>query len=178
MLFLILAWKNGYCQLPELNYKSNQSYYCYIPSEYFSVTDPPSVLDPNVSDVAKFLSVYLENDENFHKFGAQLVSAKPLEVTIIKQKKVELKKKCLQLIELWITNVKGPEWQHLVEAASKSDLEGLATDLTDQLQLNGQKELQESADETKGGKYKIAYLKSTLVCTSYSSYFCVHIATI
>ena len=156
MLFLTLARKNGYCQLPELNYKSNQSYYCYLRSEHFSVTDPPSILDPNLSDVAKFLSAYLENDENFHKFGAQLVRAKSIDVIIIKQKKVELQEKCLQLIQLWIRNVKGPEWQHLVEAASKSDLEGLATALTEELQLNGQKELQESVDETRGGKYKIA----------------------
>ena len=133
--------------------KSNQSYYCYIPSEHFSVTDPPGILDPNLSDVAKFLSVYLENDENFHKFGAQLVSAKPLEVTIIKQKKVELQKKCLELIELWIRNVNGPKWQHLAQAASKSKLKGLATVLSEELQLNDQKELQESVD---GGKCKIA----------------------
>ena len=156
MQLLTLVWKNGYCQLPELNYKSNQSYYCYIPSEYFSVTDPPSILDPTSSDVAEFLSVLLHDDQDFHRFGAQLLSAKPLEVTIIKQKKVELQEKCLRLIELWIKSVKGPKWQHLVEAASKSNLEGLATALTEELQLNGQKELQESVDETKGGKYKIA----------------------
>ena len=98
----------------------------------------------------------MENDENFHKFGAQLVRAKSIDILIIKQKKVELQEKCLKLIQLWIRNVKGPEWQHLVEAASKSDLEGLATALTEELQLNGQKELQESVDETRGGKYKIA----------------------
>ena len=124
-------------------------------SEYISVTDPPSILDPNLSDVAKFLSAYLD-DEDFHKFGAQLVSAKLVEVTIIKKKEVELQKKCLQLIELWIKSVKGPKWQHLAQAASKSNLEGLATDLNKQLQLNGQKELKESVDETEGGKYKIA----------------------
>ena len=140
----------------KLYIKSNQSYYCYIPSEYFSVTDPPSILDPNLSDVAKFLSAYLESDENFQKFGAQLVRAKSIDVIIIKQKKVELQENCLKLIELWIKNVKGPKWQHLVQAASKSDLEGLATVLTEKLQLNGQKELQESVDGTRGGKYKIA----------------------
>ena len=146
-----------YCQLPELNYKSNQiNFYCYLCSEHFAVTDPPSILDPNLSDVAKFLSVYLENDENFHKFGAQLVSTQLINVTIIKQKKVELQKKCLELIELWIRNVNGPKWQHLAQAASKSKLEGLATVLSEELQLNGQKELQESVDETRGGKYKVA----------------------
>ena len=105
MLFLTVARKTSYCRLPEFNYKSNQSYYCYIPSENFSVSDPPSILDPNLSDAAKFLTAYLENDENFHKFGAQLVSAKLIDVTIIKQKKVELQEKCLKLIELWIKNV-------------------------------------------------------------------------
>ena len=103
-----------------------------------------------------FLSAYLDNDEEFHKFGTKLVSAKPLEVTIIKKKEVGLQKKCSQLIELWIKSVKGPKWQHLAQAASKSNLEGLATVLTEELQSNGQKELQESVDETRGGKYKIA----------------------
>ena len=131
-------------------------------------------MDPNLSDVAKFLSTYL-NDDKFHKFGAQLVSGKSMDVTLIKKKKVELEEKCSKLIELWIKSVKGPKWQHLAQAASKSNLEGLATALTKELQLNGQKELQVSMDEMKGGKYKIAYLKSTSVCTSYSSYFCVHI---
>ena len=155
--------------------KSNQSYYCYIPSEYFSVTDPPSIMDPNLSDVAKFLSAHLDDDHDFHKFGAQLVSAKSIDVTLIKKKKVELQEKCLKLIELWIKSVEGRKWQHLAQAASKSNLKGLATALTEELQLDGQKELQVSVDETKGGKYKIAYLKSTSVCTGYSSYFCVHI---
>ena len=109
-----------------------------------------------MSDVAKFLSVYLDDDENFHKFGAQLVSAKLIDVTLIKEKKIELQEKCLKLIKLWIQSVKGPKWQHLVQAASESNLEGLATALIEELQSNGQKELQESVDETKGGKYKIA----------------------
>ena len=124
-------------------------------SEYISVTDPPSIVDPNLSDVANFLSTYLD-DEYFHKFGAQLVSAKLVEVTIIKKKEVELQKKCLQLIELWIKSVKDPKWQHLAQAASKSNLKGLVTGLNEQLQLNGQEELKESVDETEGGKYKIA----------------------
>ena len=142
--------------MPELNCKSNQSYYCYLCSENFSVTDPPSILDPNLSDVAKFLSAYLNDDQDFHKFGAQLVSAKLTDVTLIKKKKIELQEKCLKLIELWIQSIKGPKWEHLAQAASESNLEGLATALTEELQSNGQKELQESVDETKGGKYKIA----------------------
>ena len=97
----------------------------------------------------------MDGNQDFHKFGTQLVSAKPLEVTIIKQKKVELQEKCSLLIELWIRSIKGPKWQHLVDAASKSNLEGLATALTEELQLNGQNEPQESVDETRGGKYKI-----------------------
>ena len=98
----------------------------------------------------------MNDDHDFHKFGAQLVSAKLTDVTLIKKKKIELQEKCLMLIELWIQSVKGPKWQHLAQAASESNLEGLATALTEELQLNGQKELQESVDETKGGKYKIA----------------------
>ena len=98
----------------------------------------------------------MDDDEEFHKFGAQLVSAKPIEVTIIEKKEVGLQKKCSQLIELWIKSVKGPKWQPLAQAASKSNLEGLATVLNEELQSNGQKELQESVDKTRGGKYKIA----------------------
>ena len=98
----------------------------------------------------------MDDDQDFHKFGAQLVSGKSIDVTLIKKKKVELQEKCLKLIELWIRSVNGPKWQHLAQAASKSNLEGLATALTEELQLNGQKELQESVDETRGGKYKIA----------------------
>ena len=66
------------------------------------------------------------------------MSARSIDVATFKKKKVE------------------PKWQHLAQAASKSNLEGLATALAEELQLNGQKELQESVDETKGGKYKIA----------------------
>ena len=43
--------------------------------------------------------------------------------------KPELKKKCLELIELWIGNVKGRKWQDVVEAANKSGFSGLATAL-------------------------------------------------
>ena len=132
-------------------------------------------MDPNLSDVAKFLSAYLENDENFHKFGVQLVNAKLTDVIIIKQKKVELQEKCSKLIELWIRSVKGPKWQHLVKAASKSNLDGLATALTEQWQLNGQKELQnESVDKAKGGKYEHSICNQSL-CVLTTSYFCVHI---
>ena len=106
----------------------------------------------------------MDDDEEFHKFGAQLVSAKPIEVTIIKKKEVGLQKKCSQLIELWIKSVKDPKWQHLAQAASKSNLEGLATVLNEELQSNGQKELQESVDETRGGKYKIASKINLCVC--------------
>ena len=97
--------------------------------------------------------------------------AKPMEVNIIKKKELELQKKCLQLIELWIKSVKGPKWQHLAQAASKSNLEGLATVLNEELQLNGQKELQESVDETKEGKYKIASKINLCVYYIASSYF-------
>ena len=98
----------------------------------------------------------MNDDHDFHKFGAQLVSAKLTDVTLIKKEKIKLQEKCLKLIELWIQSVKGPKWEHLAQAASESNLEGLATALTKELQWNGQKELQESVDETKGGKYKIA----------------------
>ena len=78
------------------------------------------------------------------------MSAKLIDVFIIKQKKEDLQEKCLKLIELWMRSVKGPKWLHLVEAASKSNLDGLATALSEWLQLNGQKELEESMDKTKG----------------------------
>ena len=97
------------------------------------------------------------------------MSAQLIIVTIIKQKKVELQKKCLQLIELWIKSVKGPKWQHLAQAASKSKLEGLATALTEELQWNGQNELQESVDETRGGKYKIAFITRQMLQASWGA---------
>ena len=103
---------------------------------YFSVTDPLGTLDPNLSDVAKFLSAYLDNDEKFHKFGAQLVGAKSIDLVTIKKQKVELQQKCLQLIELWIKSTKSLKWLDLIQAASKSNLGGLAMALTAELQVN------------------------------------------
>ena len=99
------------------------------------------------------------------------MSAKLIDVTIIKKKKIELQEKCLKLMELWIQSVKGLKWQHLVQAANECNLEGLATALTEELQSNGQKELQESVDETKGGKYKIASKINLCVYYIASSYF-------
>ena len=97
----------------------------------------------------------MENDQDFLKFGAQLMSAKSINVAIIDKQKVELQEKCLQLMELWIQSAKSPKWQHLAQAASKSNFEGLAMALTEELQLNSQKELQESVDETNRGKYYV-----------------------
>ena len=68
-------------------------------------------MDPFLIDVAKFLSVHLENDEDFHKFGAELVSNKKVDVKVIRQDPTKkLPNKCLALIELWIKSVAGPKW--------------------------------------------------------------------
>ena len=34
----------------------------------FSVDDPPHAMDPNLVDVAEYLSVHLGNDADFYKF--------------------------------------------------------------------------------------------------------------
>ena len=107
----------------------------YICLASFSVLDPPSALDENLPDIAKFLSVHLENDSNFYKFGAQLVSHKKIDVKGIQQDttKARLEDKCLELIELWIRSVKDSKWSDLLEAAEKSGFGGLVTALIAEL---------------------------------------------
>ena len=121
-----------------------QLFYRYLCSANFSVVTPPSILDPNLPDVAKFLSVHLENDSNFYRFGVHLVSDKKLDVKSIQQDKTtpRLEDKCLRLIELWIRSVKGLKWQDLIEAATKSGFGGLATVLNAELSA------------TNGGNYR------------------------
>ena len=86
-------------------------------------------------EIASFLSVYLNDSDNFYKFGAQLLSGARVEVMNIKQDKntPQVDKKCLALIELWIKSVDGAKWQDLIPAASGSGFKGLATALTDEL---------------------------------------------
>ena len=134
---------------------------CYLCLGSFSVDDPPSTLDPNLPDVAKFLSVHFENNSDFYKFGAELVNDKKIDVKVIQQDltKPKLGDKCLGLIELWISSVKAPKWQDLVEAASKSGFNGLATALTEELDsqkepLSGSVKKLDIRDESGyGGKY-------------------------
>ena len=75
----------------------------YVINDYFCpgflVDDPPDVMDLNLVDVAKYLSVHLGNDADFYKFGAQLVSNKKVDVQIIQKDTISLPKKCLALIE-------------------------------------------------------------------------------
>ena len=126
----------------------------YLCSENFSVDDPPDAMDPFLIDVAKFLSVHLKN-EDFHKFGAELVSNRKIDVQVIQQDTTKkLPNKCLALIELWINSVAGPKWKDLIKAAEASNLDGIATALT--AEFGSQKEPQkESVKWAKiGGNYK------------------------
>ena len=119
----------------------------------FSVDDPPHVMDPNLVNVAKYLSVYLGNDADFYKFGAQLVSNKKVDVQIIRKDTTKsLPKKCLALIELWITSVTGSKWQDVIEAASVSGFGGLATTL--KAEFGSQKEQQKEKRVVSGDNYK------------------------
>ena len=90
-------------------------------SENFSVEDPPDISDPNLSGVAMFLRVHLNDEVNFYKFGAALMPKDRISVRAIQQDTTKLDKKCLELIELWIRSVRGRKWQDLVEAANNSD---------------------------------------------------------
>ena len=112
-------------------------------------------MDPNLVDVAKYLSVHLGNDADFYKFGVQLVSNK-VNVKVIGQDTKSLPNKCLALIELWIRSVVDPQWQDLTEAASASGFGGLATALTAELgsQRGSQKEQQKEKRAVGGGNYK------------------------
>ena len=126
----------------------------YLCSENFSVNDPPDAMDPFLIDVAKFLSVYLEN-EDFHKFGAELVSNKKIDVQVIQQDTTKnLPNKCLALIKLWINSVAGAKWEDLINAAEASNLDGIATALTGE--FGSQKRpRKESVEWAKiGGNYK------------------------
>ena len=95
-------------------------------SENFSVEDPPDINDPNLSGVAKFLRVYLNDGVNFYKFGAALMPKDRTSVKDIQLNAATVHKKCLELIELWIRSVQGQNWQDLVEAANNSGFGGLA----------------------------------------------------
>ena len=113
-------------------------------------------MDPFLIDVAKFLSVHLENYEDFHKFGAELVSNKKVYVKIIQQDTTKkLPNKCLALIELWIKSVAGAKWEDLIKAAEASDLDGIATALT--AEFGSQKEPQKGSVKLAkiGGNYKL-----------------------
>ena len=84
-------------------------------------------MDPNLVEVAKFLSVYLENDENFYQFGVALVSNRKVDVKIIaRDPSKSLPNRCLALLELWIRSAVDPQWQDLIEAARASGFGGLA----------------------------------------------------
>ena len=113
-------------------------------------------MDPNLVDVAKYLSVHLGNDADFFKFGVQLVSDKKLDVKVIAQDTKSLPNKCLALIELWIRSVVDPKWQDVIKAASASSFDGLATALTAEFgsQRSSQKEEQEEKRAVGGGNYK------------------------
>ena len=128
----------------------------YVINDYlcpgFLVDDPPDVMDPNLVDVAKYLSVHVGNDADLYKFGAQLVSNKKVDVQIIRKDTISLPKKCLALIELWITSITGPKWQDVIEAASVSGFGGLATTLTDE--FGSQKEQQKEKQVVSGDNYK------------------------
>ena len=130
----------------------------YLCSENFSVEDPPDVLDPNLMGIASFISAHLKDNENFYKFGAQLLSSKRVEVMNIKQDENTrgLDKKCLALIKLWIESVNGPEWQNLIPAARESDFKGLATALTRELDSEPlrQRSVETDIQSLHGGKYK------------------------
>ena len=132
--------------------------YRYLCSGSFSVDDPPDAMDPFLINVAKFLSVYLENHEDFYTFGAELVSDKKVDVKIIQQDATKkLPNKCLALIELWIKSVAGRKWTDLIKAAEASDLGGFATTLT--AEIGSRKEPQkESVKRAQiGGNYKHNY---------------------
>ena len=128
----------------------------YVINDYlcpgFLVDDPPDVMDPNLVDVAKYLSVHLGNDADFYKFGAQLVSNKIVDVQIIRKDTISLPKKCLALIELWITSITGLKWQDVIEAASVSGFGGLVTALNDK--FGSQKEQQKEKQVVSGDNYK------------------------
>ena len=118
----------------------------------FSVEDPPDITDPNLSDVAKFLSVRLNDGPDFYRFGAELMSRDRTSVRAIQQDTTKLDKKCLELIELWINRVEGREWQDLVEAARKSGFGGLATALA--AEFGSQREPpRQNESATNGGNY-------------------------
>ena len=123
-------------------------------SEIFSVEDPPDINDPNLSGVAKFLRVHLNDGSNFYKFGAELMperdrtSVKDIELNAT----TALHKKCLELIELWIRSVEGRKWQDLVEAAKNSGFGGLATALA--TEFGSQREPpRQNESATNGGNY-------------------------
>ena len=133
-----------------MNLPCSNCYLIYLCSETFSVDNHPHALDQNLPDVAKFLSIHLENDSNFYKFGVELVSGKKLDAKVIELDKTipKLEDKCLELIKLWISVVEGPKWQDLIEAASKSGFSGLATALIVELdsQTEPQKEITKRAE--------------------------------
>ena len=91
-------------------------------------------MDPNLPDIANFLSAQLGSAENFYKFGEKLVGkSKRADVMNIKNHESRVDTMCLRLIKLWISNVKDAEWRDLVKAASDSDFHGLAGTLAKEL---------------------------------------------
>ena len=109
-------------------------------------------MDPNLIDVAKYLTVYLQNDAHFYKFGVKLVSNEKVTVKVIEQGTKSLQNKCLELIELWIRSVVDPKWQDLIEAASASGFNGLAKALT--TEFGSQRGSQKEKRAVGGGNYK------------------------
>ena len=101
----------------------------YLCSESFEVCDPPYFADPNLIDVADFLSFHLRSDENFNKFADKLLPEN-IGVLNIRDSQQQRRDKCLELLKLWITTVAGAKWPDLRDAANACGLAGVAQALT------------------------------------------------
>lgn len=126
----------------------------------FSVTDPPDFLDPNLREVARLMSVYL--NDVFYKYGVELLPDKKFELKGYETSNTILQDKCLKLVELWINSRHDAKWKQLIEAANRCGLGGLERALNEE--FTSPQEPQSGITESVQGKSMCT--DSNFTCTT------------
>ena len=118
----------------------------------FLVTNPPSDLD--IIDVAKKISVALENETEWERFGMHLLNTTDKQDLISIQQKERgnsLENKCKSLLELWKKRTHEPKWEQVVQALTKVNLNELCARLQAALRIEPLQDTFVNCDSSQQG---------------------------